>query len=320
MKLSAVQLKKAAERARRWRLENPEKNKANRKRHAQNYVKRHGISAQLVYYRRNVKAITEKRRTRRADLLYSLKERIANRVSAWKSRGLCFTWEQFVALYVEQGAVCAACQTPITLAGHLDHDHQTTAVRGILCQGCNVALGRLQDSNTRLMQLVYYLGTFGSSIVYPFALIDPKAKVDPTARIQSFAYVDKGVVVGKGCTVKGGALLYEGVTLEDNVFVGPGVSFTNDPWPRVGKACPVERTTIGHGSSIGAGAVILPGLHVPPHSMVAAGATVVGIPPGLVVGGALFTRSGGVHTDPRIDQEQAACPVCNHKPTKEGVV
>lgn len=63
-------------------------------------------------------------------------------------------------LLVAQNFCCAACNSPDPggrLGWHVDHDHQTGKVRGILCQKCNVALGHAKDNKTRLRMLVNYL-------------------------------------------------------------------------------------------------------------------------------------------------------------------
>lgn len=75
------------------------------------------------------------------------------------------TWEERQALLAEQGNKCANPACPNTEPGgqwnewHIDHDHKTGEVRGLLCNGCNVALGILDDSPTRIRGLADYLDT-----------------------------------------------------------------------------------------------------------------------------------------------------------------
>ena len=74
-------------------------------------------------------------------------------------------------------------------------------------------------------------------------------------------FVENDVVVGDRVTVKCGVQLWDGVRLGDDVFVGPNATFTNDPFPRsrqYPEAFP--QTVVGHGASIGARRVILPGV------------------------------------------------------------
>jgi len=96
-------------------------------------------------------------------------------------------------------------------------------------------------------------------------------------------YVDAGVVIGNRCKLQNRVSVYRGVTIEDGVFVGPHVTFTNDKHPRAvtPDARPVTDsdwtvlpTVVQAGASIGAGAVILPGVTIGHWAMVAAGAIV----------------------------------------------
>jgi uncharacterized RmlC-like cupin family protein len=87
--------------------------------------------------------------------------------------------------------------------------------------------------------------------------------------------------------VKCGVQLWDGVTLEDDVFVGPNATFTNDPFPR-SRQYPERfaRTTVRAGASIGANATLLPGIEVGRGAMVGAGAVVTrDVPPGAIVTG-----------------------------------
>jgi protein-arginine kinase activator protein McsA len=61
------------------------------------------------------------------------------------------------SLVVNQGGLCAICETPLTRA-HTDHDHQTNLVRGILCPDCNKGLGLFKDSQRSLSRAIGYLG------------------------------------------------------------------------------------------------------------------------------------------------------------------
>ena len=96
-------------------------------------------------------------------------------------------------------------------------------------------------------------------------------------------YVDTGVVVGDRCKIQNRASIFHGVTLEDAVFVGPHAVFANDRFPRATNPdgslksdddWTVEPTLFRRGASVGAGAVILPGVIIGASAMVAAGAVV----------------------------------------------
>ena len=84
-----------------------------------------------------------------------------------------------------------------------------------------------------------------------------------------------GAIIGDRCNIQAGALIFEGVTLEDDVFIGPGVVFTNDKFPRayVDKK-ELEKTLVKKGASIGANATIICGVTIGQYSMVGAGSVV----------------------------------------------
>ena len=83
------------------------------------------------------------------------------------------------------------------------------------------------------------------------------------------------MTIGDRVTVKCGVQVWDGVHLADDVFVGPNVTFTNDPFPR-SKQWPEKfsETRIDQGASIGGGAVILPGVTVGRRAMIGAGSVV----------------------------------------------
>jgi len=87
-------------------------------------------------------------------------------------------------------------------------------------------------------------------------------------------FIENDVVVGDRVTVKCGVSLYDGVVLEDDVFVGPDVSFSNDARPRSGRRVAHQRTLVKSGASLGAGVVLLPGVTVGHAAMVGAGSLV----------------------------------------------
>ncbi|MBC7225043.1 MAG: N-acetyltransferase [Anaerolineae bacterium] len=108
-------------------------------------------------------------------------------------------------------------------------------------------------------------------------------------------YVDRDVRIGDRVKVQNYASLYHGTTVEDGAFIGPYACLTNDRFPRAvtsdGKLkgdadWEVGEVRIGRGASVGAGAVILPGVEVGPWAMVGAGAVVTRSVPAhaLVVG------------------------------------
>lgn len=108
-------------------------------------------------------------------------------------------------------------------------------------------------------------------------------------------YVDFDVVVGDNVKIQNGAQVYHGVTLEDGVFVGPLACLTNDRFPRAitedgglkgSDDWEVGPILVRRGASIGAGAIVLPGVTIGRFALVAAGAVVTASVPdhGLVIG------------------------------------
>lgn len=89
-------------------------------------------------------------------------------------------------------------------------------------------------------------------------------------------YVDAGAVVGNRVKVQNNVSVYVGVTIEDDVFVGPSVVFTNDRVPRAfNEHWTISETHVACGASIGANATIICGNTIGEYAMVAAGSTVV---------------------------------------------
>jgi UDP-2-acetamido-3-amino-2,3-dideoxy-glucuronate N-acetyltransferase len=109
------------------------------------------------------------------------------------------------------------------------------------------------------------------------------ARIGSDCVIGKNVYVDAGVVIGDRVKVQNNVSLYRGVTVEDGVFIGPHVTFTNDRLPRAVNDDGSLRTDadwellatlVRSGASIGAGAVVLPGVTIGRWAMVGAGAVV----------------------------------------------
>ena len=103
-----------------------------------------------------------------------------------------------------------------------------------------------------------------------------EARIGSECTIGDGVHVGPKVRVGNGCKIQNGAQLFEGVTLEDDVFIGPCVTFTNVRYPRafVSRKDKFEPTRVKRGASIGANAVILCGTTVGEYALVGAGAVV----------------------------------------------
>ena len=101
------------------------------------------------------------------------------------------------------------------------------------------------------------------------------AQIGKNCIISKDVYIDLDVQIGDECKVQNSVSIYNGVTLEDQVFIGPNVSFTNDKIPRAfNKEWKVTPTLVKKGASIGANATIVCGITIGEFAMVAAGAVV----------------------------------------------
>jgi UDP-2-acetamido-3-amino-2,3-dideoxy-glucuronate N-acetyltransferase len=123
--------------------------------------------------------------------------------------------------------------------------------------------------------------------IWAFAHILPGARIGADCNICDHTFIENDVVVGDRVTVKCGVQLWDGVRIEDDVFIGPNATFSNDRFPR-SKRKPQTflATVVKEGASIGANATILPGVTIGRGAMVGAGAVVVeSVPPYAVVAG-----------------------------------
>ncbi|MFQ6572764.1 acyltransferase [Pseudomonas sp. UM16] len=111
--------------------------------------------------------------------------------------------------------------------------------------------------------------------IWQFVVILPGARIGRDCNITAHCFIENDVVIGDRVTVKCGVQLWDGLRIADDVFIGPNATFTNDRFPR-SQQWPQHfpETRIERGASVGAGAVILPGLTIGEHAMVGAGAVV----------------------------------------------
>jgi acetyltransferase-like isoleucine patch superfamily enzyme len=120
-------------------------------------------------------------------------------------------------------------------------------------------------------------------------------EIGDETKIGAFVEIQKNASIGKCCKISSHTFICEGVTIEDNVFVGHGVTFINDSYPRatVGDGqlqteadWKVERTLVKKGVSIGSGATILSKLSIGENAIVGAGSVVTkDVPAGAIVAG-----------------------------------
>jgi acetyltransferase-like isoleucine patch superfamily enzyme len=111
--------------------------------------------------------------------------------------------------------------------------------------------------------------------IWAYTHILPGARIGRDCNICDHTFIENDVVIGDRVTVKCGVQLWDGLRVEDDVFIGPNATFTNDRYPRSKRyLAEYPRTVLRHGASIGANATILPGIEIGEYAMVGAGAVV----------------------------------------------
>jgi len=106
--------------------------------------------------------------------------------------------------------------------------------------------------------------------IWQYCVVLPGAKIGADCNICSHCFIENDVVVGDRVTIKCGVQLWDGLRIEDDVFIGPNVTFTNDKYPKSRKhPDQFHSTTISKGVSIGANATTLPGLVIGQGAFVA---------------------------------------------------
>lgn len=134
------------------------------------------------------------------------------------------------------------------------------------------------------------------SRIWAFTHILPDARIGKNCNIGDHCFIESGAIIGNNVTIKNQTAIWEGVIVEDHVFIGPSVVFTNDKMPRSPRLHLVKeryatktwlQTTLLHeGATIGARAIILCGLEIGAYAMIGAGSLVTkDVPPHALVYG-----------------------------------
>jgi len=129
--------------------------------------------------------------------------------------------------------------------------------------------------------------------IHPLAVVDDGAQIGKGTKVWHFAhvrgtaivgqncilgkgvYIDADVEIGSNVKIQNGVSVYQGVTVEDDVFLGPHMTFTNDMYPRAfGESWEVSKTLVKRGASIGAHAVIVCNITLGEYCMIGSGAVV----------------------------------------------
>ena len=120
-------------------------------------------------------------------------------------------------------------------------------------------------------------------------------EIGDETKVGTFVEIQKGAKIGRRCKISSHSFICEGVTLEDEVFIGHGVMFTNDRFPRATSATGALQTeadwtclptVVKRGASIGSNATLLCGITIGEGAIVGAGSVVTkDVPPGAIVAG-----------------------------------
>jgi UDP-2-acetamido-3-amino-2,3-dideoxy-glucuronate N-acetyltransferase len=176
--------------------------------------------------------------------------------------------------------------------------------------------------------------TIPGVFVHPTSEVDSPAQIGPGTKVWHYCHVMSGAVIGTGCVLGQGVFVaararlgnnvkvqnnvsvYDGVVLEDDVFCGPGMVFTNVRTPRskVSRKEHYEETRVMRGATIGANATVLCGTVLGRYCMIGAGAVVTDdVPDFALMVGNPARRSGWVcRCGPRLETRGAvlACAEC----------
>ena len=137
-------------------------------------------------------------------------------------------------------------------------------------------------------------------------------EIGDETKIGAFVEIQKNAKVGRRCKISSHTFVCEGVQIEDNVFIGHGVTFINDSYPRATtedgqlqteKDWRVETTLIKKGASVGSGATILSSVVIGENAIVGAGSVVTrDVPPNTIVAGNPAKVLRSIHSETRVTE------------------
>lgn len=99
-------------------------------------------------------------------------------------------------------------------------------------------------------------------------------KIGDETFVGPFVEITRGVEIGKRCKIESHAFICDGVTIEEEVFIGHGVVFTNDLYPKIRGAARLLKTQVGYGASIGSNSTIIGGISIGKMAIIGAGSVV----------------------------------------------
>jgi acetyltransferase-like isoleucine patch superfamily enzyme len=151
--------------------------------------------------------------------------------------------------------------------------------------------------------------------IWQFVVVLAGARIGARCNINAQVFVENDVCIGDNVTIKCGVQLWDGIVLEDDVFVGPNVTFTNDRYPRSKhfSSPRPDRTRVMRGASIGANSTIRGGVTIGRWAMIGAASLVTcDVPDGELWYGSPATSHGPAPRQPRPDR------TANHRPAAAG--
>ena len=177
-------------------------------------------------------------------------------------------------------------------------------------QGKLALRARVQIHSTAVVSEKARVGE-GTSI-WAFAQVREDACIGHDCVIGNGVYIDRGVRIGNRVNIHNKALLYRNLRVEDDVFIGPAVCFTNDPLPRANRIRKLGKVvwSVKKGASIGANSTVLPGISVGKYAMVGAGAVVTKpVPDYGLVYGVPAQLTGFVSPEGRLLEFRSCCQI-----------
>jgi UDP-2-acetamido-3-amino-2,3-dideoxy-glucuronate N-acetyltransferase len=110
--------------------------------------------------------------------------------------------------------------------------------------------------------------------IWQYVIVLPHAVIGNNCNINAHCFIENDVIIGNFVTIKCGVYIWDGIDIGDHVHLGPGVTFTNDLYPRSKHSFKLLRTKIESGASIGANSTIIGGIIIGKNSLIGAGSVV----------------------------------------------
>lgn len=111
--------------------------------------------------------------------------------------------------------------------------------------------------------------------IWQFCVVLKEAVIGDNCNICANCFIENDVAIGNNVTIKCGVQIWDGMKIEDDVFIGPNVTFCNDKYPKSRNSdWQLLRITVKKGASIGANSTILPGVTIGENSLIGAGSIV----------------------------------------------